>query len=467
MTNYLLKSVLCSGLLLAFYYFFLEREKMHRFNRFYLLLSLAFALIIPLLTIELKWEALPVNATNAIATNNIQIEKFDEQITNHSVSINAKSESVLYLPLIGYCLISLLLLVRFIRNIHSVLIRKSNHKIIFYKGAKLVLLPENVVTYTFLNHIFVEEKEYNCNLIEEEILTHELAHVHQKHTLDILFIEIIQILFWFNPFVFLYKKAIQLNHEFLADDSVLNIHQNPKSYQLLLLDKILHTRQASLTSSFNYSITKKRLIVMTKNSNRARLILKRTAIALLSLSLAFIFCEKIYSQVQKKTSNNLSGISNELIEEFNMLVKKYGKAEKTSRGKTYQDFYETPIDIKKRLYELYLKMNQQQQDETKLAFFEMPIPVKQSPTPEMFETWKNPKAVGIWIDGKHVSNKELDKYKNTDIAELSISKLYGKAKVGRIYKYQLDLTTNKEFDKTFNARMNDRIRINSRPFLQD
>jgi hypothetical protein len=100
-----------------------------------------------------------------------------------------------------------------------------------YKNATLVLVDEKTLPHTFLNHIFVNFDDYNQRTIEDELYTHELVHVTQKHTLDILFIELLITIFWFNPLLYLYKKAIQLNHEFLADQKVVESYNNVPFYQ--------------------------------------------------------------------------------------------------------------------------------------------------------------------------------------------------------------------------------------------
>ena len=154
------------------------------------------------------------------------------------------------------------------------------------------------------------------------------------------------------------------------------------------------------------------------------------------------------------------------MDQFNETVKKHSRYLKTSTGHTDMRLDLTPKQ-KERMFYLFRNMTKKEQDATNLVFVETPIPVKSPPSAEIFELWKNPKAVGIWLNGKKVDNKELEKYERTDIAEYSISKLYGAAKKGRIYKYQLELTTNQHFDKTYHARVNDRILVWSKHLFQN
>ena len=476
----MIKSILCSGLLLLLYHFFLEQEKMHRFNRFYLLLSIAVSVVIPLLTIEMEADILPQSPTSSIP-----FAKFSETgpvVQTRVMPELATEENMLITqwPFLVYSLVCIILLARLLRNSRAVLATKSNRKAVYFHGARIILLPKDTVTYTFLNNIFVTESAFCRNQIEHEVLTHELAHVRQKHTLDVLFIELLRALFWINPLWFFYKKAIQLNHEFLADDAVLDKYNNQASYKLLLLDKILYTRQLNLTSSFNYSITKKRLTMMTKTTSPARGFVKQSITVVLSIGLAFLFCGKIYSQHQRATAETKpqkkifeqksgTGLTQEEMAEFINTIEKHTVFVTNNKGRI-DPIATMPPKMEDRMYDLYTRMNKEQkkqQHDAGIMLFQMDIPVKKSPTPEMFEKWKIPTIFGVWINNKRVPNSELDKYKFSDIAEYDLSKLYGGALKGRIYKYQLDLLTNDYFDKTFEKRANDRVIITRRGTFEE
>ncbi len=168
---------------------------------------------------------------------------------------------------------------------------KSNTPI-DYKNAKLILLTEKTLPHTFLNTIFINETEYNNRKIEAELYTHELTHVTQKHTLDILFIEILKTIFWFNPIFIFYKKAIQLNHEFLADEKVVTSYNNVPFYQSLLLSKANENQTFYLASNLNYLITKKRLIMMTKTTSKTKSLLKKAMLIPIVTALLFLCVRK-------------------------------------------------------------------------------------------------------------------------------------------------------------------------------
>lgn len=471
MTSYLIKSVLCSGLLLLFYHLFLEREKMFFFNRLYLLFSIVFALVIPLLSIEFSSEKLPDPIIDYAQTDYLKTDRLPVEVLRQTTLKEDPTDWTQHLPLVFYGFITCFLLFRFIKNLRTVLLQKSGQDIIDYKKAKLVLVPENTITYTFLNYIFVNKAEFSNGGIREEILAHEYAHVAQKHTLDVLFTELVQIFFWFNPFFYYFKKAMRLNHEFLADEAALEIASDTGSYKLLLLDKILSGTHVNLTSSFNYSITKKRLAMMTRPSNPSQNLIKQTVSFFLVLGLGFTFCQKIYSQKNEKEPSekpskatpvvqNGKGLTEELMSEFTETIKKHTIY--TKEKQLYNEIYKLTSEQKDRLFYLYSNMSSEQQKRSNIDIRQSAIPVKKIQSPELFEKWKNPKVFGVWLNGKKINNKELENYKYSDIVESEIHNLYGAAKRGRIYKYQLELTTNDFFDKTYPERIKNRVYIRQR-----
>jgi hypothetical protein len=489
MISYLIKCIICSGILIAVYHLFLEREKMFRFNRAYLLLSLVFALAVPFVSFEIPVEpggqVFP-DSPETILVQHIPIT----ETTGSFTPLTSQSQwpimpswlgwAAIGWAAIGWAAVSLVLLIRFGWNIRSILKLKSQCRTIPMDGANLVLVPGEIVSYTFLNNIFIAENAFDNRDTQHEILAHELAHARQLHSLDIIGIELLTALFWFNPFLYFYQRAIRLNHEFLADETVLSHYDDVKNYQLLLLNSVLGAKQMSLSSSFNYSITKKRLAMMTKIQNTKKQYFKQATVAMLAIGLTFIFSEKIYSQVQSETKKTAkatpskpaakkklknrgpgSGISQAEVDEFNSAIQSHTRYVKNKKGRTDPIVTMEP-KMEDRMYELFVKMSAEQQKvliDSGITLFQMDIPVKQAPTPELFENWKKPTLYGVWINGKHVPNTELNKYKYSDIAEYWHSKLWGAAKKGRIYKYQLDIKTNDYFDKTYEQRVNNRVII--------
>jgi len=253
MIDFLIKSSLCLILLLGVYHFFLEKEKMSIFNRFYLLGSLVFSFMIPFLKFDLGSVF-----HNGLIPNSIQT------IQGETIIINQKSNNFSIFFWTFYGIITALFTVRFGKNLIQISFKIRLNPKEKFENATLVLVEEKILPHTFMDYIFINRVNYENRKIEGELFTHELTHVSQKHTLDVLFIEILKTVFWFNPILIFYKKAIQLNHEFLADEKVVKSYNNVPFYQNLLLEKASWNSNFYLASNLNFLVTKKRLIMMTK-----------------------------------------------------------------------------------------------------------------------------------------------------------------------------------------------------------
>ncbi|MEO9570100.1 MAG: M56 family metallopeptidase, partial [Polaribacter sp.] len=201
-----------------------------------------------------------------------------------------------------YLLISFVFLIRFGKNLFKIIQKIRSNETIKHKKAILVLVDNKILPHTFWKHIFINKKQYKQGKIEEELFTHELTHVTQKHSLDVLLIEVLQIVFWINPLFIFLKKAVQLNHEFLADETVINQHKNTFQYQHLLLNKAAWNNEYYLASNLNYSLTKKRLLMMTTQSSQTKVWIKKLTVIPLLAAFIFLFAERVEAQeISKKT----------------------------------------------------------------------------------------------------------------------------------------------------------------------
>jgi bla regulator protein blaR1 len=449
MIAYIFKTVLCSALLILIYHHFLENEKMHRFNRFYLLFAIAFSFIVPLITIKTRVIGLPISETINLPETILQnsLPQLILPTINDSFSLSK-------ILILFYVTVTAFLFCRFIVNISALFSKIRNNNSVKYHNAKLILTKDSQVPHSFLNYVFVHFKDFECGTIEKEILSHELTHVKQRHTLDILFIEILMIFAWINPLLFMYRKAVKLNHEFLADEFVVNKFNDTQTYQLLLVDKATKTNNILFSSPFNYLLTKKRLIMMTKKTSLKVAILKQMALIPVITVTGFLFTTKTVAQyptkvAQEQISSTQNGVSQELLKEYQGLLDKYKRTSKD--GKESYSLNLNQVD-KERLETIFFQMSKEQQSKQKFVFVprsSMVLP-KIVPTQEQLESFKDPKTYGIWIDGVQVSNKNLDSYKNTDFAYMSESKLMKNAINYGKYVSQVNLMTNEGFQTYYN-----------------
>ncbi len=434
MNDFLIKSTIVLTILLAFYHLVLGREKIHQFNRFYLLISIVISFVIPFLTFEII-KVIPV-FVNLEPIKNVAIPtEINETVIRENTAPIV--ESINYIPYIfwsSYALITLILLGRFTKNVFKLISKTKSNPIVKYKTAKLVLVDEKVLPHTFLNYIFINFDDYNSRNIEDELFTHELVHVTQKHSLDILFIEFLKVIFWFNPIFIFYKKAIQLNHEFLADDEIVRTYNNVPFYQNLLLQKGNGNQTIYLASNLNYLVTKKRLIMMTKSTSKKIAILKKVAILPILAGLIYFFCIEIVAQ-QKVINTNSKSNSSELNDKDKI------------RDSYYRGVYVKIIDEKNKKNISTQYENLSLEDRRKYFYYIPEIMIENEIPEPLFEKMKV-KNMAVWINGKVRTKEEIKKYKRSDFIYYSTSFIHKNARSKQFpQEYQYSLYTKKYFDE--------------------
>lgn len=279
----------------AVYKIWLANEKMFRFNRAYLLLSLVFSFVVPLQLFSFK----PL-LENGLST--IQLEGIVIRTSNVVWNEIPIMQTILNILMQVYVVVAIILTIHFILNLLSFYRKIKSNEVRFVNDIKVILIEESILPHSFWKSIFINKEAFENGKIPSELIAHEKAHLKQKHTLDILFIEVLQIIFWFNPLIVLYKKAIKLNHEFLADEAVNKQFCSVKNYQSLLLDFASDKNTISLASNINYLITKKRLLIMTKNVSPFKIALKTITTSVVCFLVIFTFSTKSAAQkVEEKT----------------------------------------------------------------------------------------------------------------------------------------------------------------------
>ena len=261
---YLLKSAACMSFLLLFYKLLLEKENMHVLKRFYLLAVPMISFGIPVISFP---EYITVTSEGTATFNSISVSETADEFPLFETLVSS-------IYIFGILFFGS----RFVINLRSLLKRARNNPKVEATGATHVLLKEQVIPHTFWSYIYLNKKKFVEKQIPQEVMDHELAHVRQKHTADILFMEILQVLFWFLPLIYLLKKAVKLNHEFLADSAALRKTENIGLYQQILLS-FSSQEQNELVNSINYQSIKKRFTVMKKQPSQ-KAILVRTFIFL-------------------------------------------------------------------------------------------------------------------------------------------------------------------------------------------
>ncbi len=290
--NDLLTYLIQSGISLAFlyiiYWLFMRKDTFFSVNRFYLLLSVLFSFTLPLLGINLPIqgeEAGYIYLLEAITvTPDIIASSIYDHITIYQVI------TIVYLT--GVVIFFTRLLIQLIQI--GLLIYK--YGISRQDGMNIVFTNPYYSPFSFFNLIFVNKNITNQKNLEK-IITHEQVHIQQKHSIDLIIIELLMIIQWFNPFIWFYKSTIKNIHEFLADEGVLSGGYNKKDYQDLLLNQTLGLQLNELSNNFSQSLIKRRFIMMSKSKTKNFMLLKMVFILPMALLTAIIFSSAITKQV--------------------------------------------------------------------------------------------------------------------------------------------------------------------------
>ncbi|WP_314720971.1 TonB family protein [Prevotella nigrescens] len=166
-----------------------------------------------------------------------------------------------------YTMVACLFLLRFFWQLVSIVRLRNKCRTTDINGTKVYLLESNEGPFSFFNWIFINPTRHNRQETDE-IMTHELAHCRQLHSVDILFTELFAIVFWANPFVWLLKREVRLNLEYLADNNVLAGGTDSKKYQYHLLGLAYRKNVATISNNFNVLPLKKRIKMMNKKRTK-------------------------------------------------------------------------------------------------------------------------------------------------------------------------------------------------------
>lgn len=306
MTAYLIQLLIFQALFLGVYELFLKKETFFSLNRIYLLATPFFAAIIPLLEFEILQNVVPMEGIVQLPT---LIISENSSSSNLSTALDLTGEVGLFgvIPsavegwlLIGYLLGAVVSFALFLRKYVQLQQLKNSGKPEKHGKLTIVRVPNSRIACTFFNTIFLGE-----NLSEAEtsqILVHELAHVEQKHSWDLLLFEFLRIFLWFDPFVYRYQSQLSTLHEYIADEAVTK-HSEKTTYFQDLLNATFGTRQISFTNQFfKESLIKKRIMMLQKpKSNRNAKLKYLLVLPLIFMMFTYVACSQ--DRTLDKTEN--------------------------------------------------------------------------------------------------------------------------------------------------------------------
>lgn len=259
-------------------------------NRAFILLAVLFSLLIPVIDIPLQEEVLPITYTFTLQELSIQAA---------SPQSGFSWEEIL---LAMYCIPCLLLLGRLLYQVGKLYYFSQTKALHTNKGYRLVPTEGNYPTFSFFHVIFWDNSQTLSEEGKVQILQHELTHMRQWHSADIIFLEIVKAMFWFHPAIYLFKRDLQEVHEYLADEAVVKKH-NTGEYIQLLIHQTFKKAGFSFASSFNQSQTKNRIIMLTKLKNAKRATWKVALVLPVIALLTFMYsCDSNESEKLEPTT---------------------------------------------------------------------------------------------------------------------------------------------------------------------
>ena len=262
---YILKSSVCLVLFYLFFRLLLSKETFHRFNRMALLGVLFFSLLIPCIEVTTRHQ---VEVQQAVLSIEQLLLMAELETTPANVGAVQETSAISWVQIVLLVYWAGILFLA-CRNIYSLiclfrLVHSGKHEKL-EKGVTLVVHNQEIVPFSWMKYIVISRKDLEEN--GREILIHEMAHIHHRHSVDLLVADICIFFQWFNPGAWLLKQELQNIHEYEADETVINEGVNAKEYQLLLIKKAVGTRLYSMANSFNHSKLKKRITMMLKEKS--------------------------------------------------------------------------------------------------------------------------------------------------------------------------------------------------------
>jgi beta-lactamase regulating signal transducer with metallopeptidase domain len=334
MENLLLYFIKANGLIILFYLMyllFLRKETFFVSNRWYFIFGLFLSLVLPLITFtktiwvepvpiaDLYQETLPINSSKTEKT-------IPESTIDWSLIILSTYLTISFLIIckIGVELVSFYNKIR----------KQSRQKAIDFT---LIHSTTTENPFSFFHFIVI-----NTNLFSEtelhHILTHESIHVKQKHSIDVLFGKLFCALFWVNPIIWLYRKAMLQNLEFIADSKTFEQIENKYEYQKTLLKVVTHQHDLSITNQFYQSLIKKRIVMLHTNQSHKRNAWKYATILPLLVGFMLLFQIETVAQVKEKSKNVSYAVSSSFssILTKNSTDKELRELEKTFSNEKYK-----------------------------------------------------------------------------------------------------------------------------------
>ena len=316
MIIYLAEVSICWMLFYGIYVLLLSKETFFSINRWYLLSTLILGLIIPVFTVDIMTLFFQEPASGVVYLSE-SFSGFEYVVESEVAAAQKANFSWLTLLKIIYSLGFMLVLFRFSKGLYQIYQLYQGGKIVQKRNYQLVLTQTPHLPFSFFNYLFWHHSTKLEDPDSGKIITHEMAHINQWHSLDVLFLELLGLFLWFSPPIYWYKKSLRAVHEYLADAYVLQ-NTKKKQYGQLLIRQVQSGMQIALANHFIHSQLKQRINMMTRKESQRKALMRYLPALPLLLLMILVFSNKNVQQNFKDTTVKASLAFDEILDgDFN------------------------------------------------------------------------------------------------------------------------------------------------------
>jgi len=310
---YLIEANIALSLFFILYRLLLKRDTFLQLRRFFFLSVILFSLLYPLMTVPLPHSISAFFTQESVeAVSAVYIGEPVMEIISVEESVPTREINLTNVGVVIYFSITLLFIVRFLLQLISILRVRLKSTPAEISGTAVYRLKDDITPFSFFNLIFIHtDKHSDAELTQ--ILLHEQTHVRQLHSVDILLIESLTLLFWWNPFVWLMKREMAMNLEYLADQGVLTCGVNSREYQYHLLRLTYQETAVPIVNNFNVSQLKQRIMMMNQSKSPAYKVGRYLLV--LPLVLLFLTANSIYA-AQREPADDETKMVNPAVAEL-------------------------------------------------------------------------------------------------------------------------------------------------------
>ena len=260
---YLLKVMLCSGILYGYYWLALRNRVFHQWNRYYLLSSLFVSVLLPLVRIPVTLEPAPeqaraVRVLEVVSSSDAYVETLAAAAPSYNL-LDLLTASI-------YAVVCLVLLIGLCRGLLAIRRLVRTNPVFPFDHFHLVDTAEEKAPFSFLNYVFWRREIPIDSDTGQQILRHEIAHVREQHSIDKMIMQIVLVFFWMNPFFWMIRKEMGMIHEFIADRQSV-AEGDTAAFAAMILQSAYPGRSFGLSNPFFHSPIQRRIHMLLKTRN--------------------------------------------------------------------------------------------------------------------------------------------------------------------------------------------------------